>query len=55
MTKRSLRAKLRLGERESALIPKRRLLLPGSLLVAIGTELFAALVFVDFRFASFFQ
>jgi hypothetical protein len=35
--------------------PGRGLLLPGSLLVAIGAELLAPLVFVDFRFAPFFD
>jgi hypothetical protein len=30
------------------------LLLPGAFLVAIGAELFAALVFVNFAFAAFF-
>jgi hypothetical protein len=32
-----------------------RLLLPGALLVAVGAELFAPFVFIDFRFATFFQ
>jgi hypothetical protein len=32
-----------------------RLLLPGSLLVAMLTELLATFVLVDFRFAAFFQ
>jgi hypothetical protein len=31
------------------------LLLPGALLVTIGAKLFAALMFVDFGFAAFFQ
>jgi hypothetical protein len=31
------------------------LLLPGSLLMTIGFELLAALVFVDLRFTTFFQ
>ena len=33
----------------------KRLLLPGAFFVAIGAELFAPFVLVDFRFASFFQ
>ena len=33
----------------------RQLLLPGALLVAIQAQLLAAFVFVDFRFATFFQ
>lgn len=32
-----------------------RLLLPGSLLVAVGTKLLAPFMFVDLAFASFFQ
>jgi hypothetical protein len=31
------------------------LLLPGAFFVAIGAKLFAALMFVDLRFASFLQ
>ena len=31
------------------------LLLPGALLVAIGAELFAALMFVNLRFTALFQ
>jgi hypothetical protein len=31
------------------------LLLPGALLVAIGAQLLAALVFIDLRFPAFFQ
>ena len=31
------------------------LLLPGSLFMAIGPQLFAPLMFVDFRFPAFFQ
>jgi hypothetical protein len=33
----------------------RQLLLPGALLVTMETQLFAPFVFVDFRFAAFFQ
>jgi hypothetical protein len=33
----------------------RRLLLPGALLVTIQAQLLAAFMFVDFRFATFFQ
>jgi hypothetical protein len=32
-----------------------RLLLPGALLVAIGSQLLAALMLVDFRLPAFFQ
>jgi hypothetical protein len=34
---------------------ERGLLLPGALLVAIGPQLLAALVLIDFRFPAFFQ
>jgi hypothetical protein len=33
---------------------RRRLLLPGALLMAIGAKLFAPLMFVDFCFPTFF-
>jgi hypothetical protein len=36
-------------------ISRRRLLLPGALLVAVQAQFFAALVFVDLRFAAFFE
>jgi hypothetical protein len=42
------RARRKPGDPES-------LLLPGAFFVAIGAELFAPFVLVDFRFASFFQ
>jgi hypothetical protein len=34
---------------------RQRLFLPGALLVTIGAKLLAALMFVNFRFTTFFQ
>jgi hypothetical protein len=53
-SKKRLPAKLRLGDRFAS-SRRRRLLLPGALLVAIGAELFAPLMFVNFTFPSFLQ